>query len=47
MDNPDFGKLFDLFSKIIHKGEKINLDYGTISLRNLLPGKVYIFNVYI
>ena len=43
MDNPDFAKLFDLFPKIAHKGEKIKLEYGSISLRNLMPGKTFTF----
>ena len=29
----------NLFTEIAHKGEKINLDLNTISLKNLIPGK--------
>lgn len=29
--------LLDLFAKITHKGDKINLDPGTVSLKSLLP----------
>jgi hypothetical protein len=39
-DNQEIGKLLDLFSKVNYKGEKINLDYGTISLKNLMPSKI-------
>ncbi len=39
-DNEDVGKLIDSFTKITYKGEKINLDYGTVSLKNLMPSKI-------
>ncbi len=35
------GKLLDLFSQITYKGEKVNLDYGTVSLKDLLPSKSF------
>lgn len=38
-DNPTMAPLLDLFSKIPHKGDKINLDAGTLSLKSLLPRK--------
>ncbi|CAF1629380.1 unnamed protein product [Rotaria magnacalcarata] len=45
-DNSDCIKLFDLFSKITHRGEKINLDYGIISLRDLMPEHVQKYYTY-
>lgn len=39
-DNQEFGKLLDLFSKITYKGDKINLDYGSVSLKSLLSSKL-------
>ena len=38
-DNQEAGKLLDLFSKVSYKGEKVNLDYGTVSLKSLMPSK--------
>ena len=38
-DNPTIAPLLDLFSKIPHKGDKITLDSGTLSLKSLLPRK--------
>lgn len=39
-DNPELGSLLDLFTKIPHKGDKINVDPGVVSLKSLLPSKV-------
>jgi hypothetical protein len=44
-DNEEVGKLLDVFSKISHKGEKINLDYGTVSLKSLLPSNIIKMNL--
>jgi hypothetical protein len=40
------GKLLALFPKIIYKGEKINLDSDTISLKNLMPGNDFLILKY-
>ncbi|CAF3809278.1 unnamed protein product [Rotaria sp. Silwood1] len=45
-DNPDIGKLFDYLSKISYKGDKINLDYNVISLRNLMPENIQNYYTY-
>jgi hypothetical protein len=45
-DNQEAGKLLDLFSKISYKGEKVNLDYGTVSLKSLMPSKNY-FEIFL
>jgi len=39
-ENQHFSKLFDLFPKIIHKGEKILLDSDVISLKSIMPGRI-------
>jgi hypothetical protein len=36
------GKLLDVFSQVTYKGEKVNLDYGTVSLKDLLPSKSFL-----
>jgi carbonic anhydrase len=45
-DNEEVGKLLDLFSKITYKGEKVNLDYGTVSLKDLLPKDLQSYYTY-
>ncbi|CAF1273650.1 unnamed protein product [Adineta steineri] len=45
-DNIHMDKLLELFPKITHKGEKINFDYNTISLRNLMPENIQDYYTY-
>ncbi|CAF1243219.1 unnamed protein product [Rotaria sordida] len=45
-DNPNIGKLLDHLSMITYKGEKINLDYNIISLRNLMPENMQNYYTY-
>ncbi|CAF0810685.1 unnamed protein product [Rotaria sordida] len=45
-DNQEFNKLLELFSKITYKGEKINLNYGTILLKNLVPKDIQTYYTY-
>ncbi|CAF1179239.1 unnamed protein product [Rotaria sp. Silwood1] len=45
-DNEEFIKLFDLLSKITYKDEKINLNNGTISLKNLIPKDMQAYYTY-
>ncbi|CAF4256283.1 unnamed protein product, partial [Adineta steineri] len=39
-------KLLNLFSKIIHKGEKVDLDDETVSLKKLMPKNMQDYYTY-
>ncbi|UJR31914.1 hypothetical protein I4U23_019388 [Adineta vaga] len=45
-DNQKLGRLLDLFPKITHRGEKIDLDFGTVSLKSLLPKDMQSYYTY-
>ncbi|CAF1378858.1 unnamed protein product [Adineta steineri] len=45
-DNQEVDKLLNLFSKIVHKGEKVDLDDETVSLKKLMPKNMQDYYTY-